>query len=231
MTRRPRPALQSYHHGDLREGLVEAALAILGRGSVGALTLRAAAREAGVSPAAPYRHFADRDALIAAVAERGFATLFDRMRASAAKAMASSPERGLQEIAVAYLRFALDRPAEYRVMFGPELADRTRHRALQETSTQVFGLLAEGIGGLQRAGRVRAGDVHAMALSAWALVHGLAMLALDGRAAEGDAAALERLGRTATELLMFGMAAPAASVPSPSKKPVRRPSRAPVARR
>jgi AcrR family transcriptional regulator len=229
VTRRARSAPQPYHHGDLREALVEAALAILGRGSVAALTLRAAAREAGVSPAAPYRHFADRDALIAAVAERGFAALFDRMRATATRAQAS-PERGLQEIAVAYLRFALDRPAEYRVMFGPELADRSRHAGLQQASTQVFALLAEGIAGLQRAGRVRPGDVHAMALSAWALVHGLAMLALDGRAADGDLAALERLGRTATELLMFGMAAPAAP-PSPSRTSTRRRSHARVARR
>ena len=229
MTRRARSAPQPYHHGDLREALVQAALAILGRGSVGALTLRAAAREAGVSPAAPSRHFADRDALIAAVAERGFAALFDRMRATATRAQAS-PERSLQEIAVAYLRFALDRPAEYRVMFGPELADRSRHAGLQQASTQVFALLAEGIAGLQRAGRVRAGDVHAMALSAWALVHGLAMLALDGRAADGDLAALERLGRTATELLMFGMAAPAAP-PSPSRTSTRRRSRPRVARR
>ena len=94
----------------------------------------------------------------------------------------------------------------------------------------MFALLAEGIAGLQRAGRVRAGDVHAMALSAWALVHGLAMLALDGRAADGDLAALERLGRTATELLMFGMAAPAAP-PSPSRTSTRRRPRARVGRR
>jgi len=230
VTRRPRSAPKSYHHGDLREGLLEAALAILGRGSAAALTLRAAAREAGVSPAAPYRHFADRDALIAAVAERGFAALFDRMRATATKARVS-PERALQEIAVAYLRFALERPAEYRVMFGRELADRARHTGLQQTSTQVFALLAEGIAGLQRAGRVRPGDAHAMALTAWALVHGLAMLALDGRAADGDGAALERLGRTATELLMFGMAAPAAASPSPSDTPARRRARARVPRR
>jgi AcrR family transcriptional regulator len=230
VTRRPRSAPKTYHHGDLREGLLEAALAILGRGSAAALTLRAAAREVGVSPAAPYRHFADRDALIAAVAERGFAALFDRMRASATRAR-MSPERGLQEIAVAYLRFALERPAEYRVMFGPELADRTRHAGLQQTSTQVFALLAEGIAGLQRAGRVRAGDANAMAVSAWALVHGLAMLALDGRAADGDVAALERLGRTATELLMFGMAAPAAAALSRSEPPTRRRSRARAPRR
>ena len=151
------------------------------------------------------------------------------MRATATRAQAS-PERGLQEIAVAYLRFALDRPAEYRVMFGPELADGSRHAGLQQASTQVFALLAEGIKALQRAGRVRAGDVHAMALSAWALVHGLAMLALDGRAADGDPAALERLGRTATELLMFGMAAPAAP-PSPSRTSARRRPRARAARR
>ena len=69
-----------------------------------------------------------------------------------------------------------------------------------------------------------------MALTAWALVHGLAMLALDGRAADGDLAALERLGRTATELLMFGMAAPAAAVHSPSNTPARRRSGARVPR-
>lgn len=230
MTRRPRSAPLPYHHGDLREGLVEAALAILGKGSAAALTLRAAAREAGVSPAAPYRHFADRDALVAAVAERGFAALFNRMRAAASRAQAS-PERGLQEIAIAYLRFALERPAEYRVMFGPELSDRARHATLQQTSTRVFSLLVEGIAGLQRAGRVRAGDVHAMALSAWALVHGLAMLAIDGRHVEGDVAALERLGRTATELLMFGMAAPVAAVAPSRDAPVRRRTTRRAARR
>lgn len=201
---------QGYHHGDLRRALLGAAIPLLRKGGPEALSMRALARAAGVTPMAPYRHFADRAALVAAVADEGFKRLYAELRAAAA-----SPEQtlrkpqqtargGLQAIALAYVRFALANPDEYRVMFGSELA--TDPAIAPASRNDVFAFLREGIAMLQRQKLVRAGDPHAMALTAWALVHGLVMLALDGQLSGKDAKTPEELTLTATELLMFGMA-------------------------
>ena len=201
---------QSYHHGDLRHALLSAAIPLLRKGGPEALTMRALARAAGVSPMAPYRHFADRAALVTAVADEGFKRLYAQLRAAA-----ESPERtlgkaqqtargGLQAIALAYVQFALAHPDEYRVMFGSELAaDPSSGPASRHA---VFAFLREGIAMLQRQKLVRSGDPHAMALTAWALVHGLAMLAIDGQVRGQGAPSPEELTLTATELMMFGMA-------------------------
>src|SRR5215217_5217974 len=112
---RPAPSSESrpYHHGDLRSALVRSALELLRAHGPEALTLRAVARAAGVSQAAPYRHFADRRALVAAVAEEGFRRLHAELLAAV---QASPGPRGFREIALAYVRFARENPAEYRVM-------------------------------------------------------------------------------------------------------------------
>jgi AcrR family transcriptional regulator len=201
---------QGYHHGDLRRALLSAAIPLLRKGGPEALTMRALARAADVSPMAPYRHFADRAALVAAVADDGFKRLHVQLRAAA-----ESPEQtlrepqqtargGLQAIALAYVQFAVAHPDEYRVMFGSELA---ADPAIAPASrNEVFAFLREGIAMLQRQKLVRAGDPQAMALTAWALVHGLAMLAIDGQVRGKGAPSMEELTLTATELLMFGMA-------------------------
>ncbi|HKG93971.1 MAG TPA: TetR/AcrR family transcriptional regulator [Gemmatimonadaceae bacterium] len=201
-----------YHHGDLRRALVDAALALLREHGLEALTLRAVARAAGVSQTAPYRHFADRAALLAGVAEDGFRRLYTRMlRAVGAPISPGHTERsGLQRLALEYLRFALEHPAEYRLMFGDELAGHAPAAlppAFGEARESVFALLRGGIVRLQELGLVRAGDPAAMALSAWALVHGLAMLSLDGQVRRAGAPPPEELALTATDLMMHGMAA------------------------
>jgi AcrR family transcriptional regulator len=200
----------AYHHGDLRRALVDAAVPLLRTGGAEALTLRAVAREAGVSQTAPYRHFADRAALVAAVAEDGFRRLLARLTA-AARAPGRTTGRaqhtargGLQAIALAYVRFALDHPEEYRVMFGREVA--ATPAAPGSARQDVFALLRSGIATLQEQGLVREGDASTMALSAWSLVHGLAMLALDGQLAGRQMPSADALTLQATELLMFGMA-------------------------
>lgn len=201
---------QGYHHGDLRRALVEAAIPLLRTGGPDALTMRALARAAGVSPMAAYRHFEDRAALVAAVADDGFKRLHARLRAAA-----ESPERtlrkpqqtaraGLQAIALAYVEFALEHPDEYRVMFGSKLA--ADPAIAPQSRNEVFAFLREGIAMLQRQKLVRAGDPQAMAYTAWALVHGLVMLAIDGQVRGKGAPSPEELTLTATELLMFGMA-------------------------
>ena len=177
-----------------------------------ALTLRGVARAAGVSQTAPYRHFADRAALLAGVAEDGFRRLHARMvRAVTTPTPPGSTERsGLQRLALEYLRFAIEHPAEYRLMFGDELAGRAPGAlpgSFGEARESVFALLRGGIVRLQQMGLVRDGDPAAIALSAWALVHGLAMLTLDGQVQRVGAPPPEELAITATNLMMSGMAA------------------------
>ena len=204
MPRRTRK--RAYHHGDLRQALLDAALPLLREGGPAALTLRAVARAAGVSQTAPYRHFADRSALVAAVADDGFRRLQTQLIAAVtapAETLGKAPETargGLQALAMAYVRFALAHPAEYRVMFGAEVAAAPKGSGRQG----VFEFLRTGIDMLKQQGLVADGDSHAMALTAWALVHGLVMLALDGQLF-GANADPEELTITATELLMFGM--------------------------
>ena len=204
-----RLAKRGYHHGDLRRALLDAALPLIRKGGLEALTLRAVAGAAGVSQTAPYRHFADRAALVAAVADQGFERLHGKLVAAA-----SAPERttgrkqqtargGLQAIAVAYVRFALDHPEEYRVMFGGEIA---ASQPPSPSRAKVFAFLRGGIEMLQGRGLVRAGDPQAMAIAAWSLVHGLAMLVLDGQVTGRSAPDPIDLTLEATELMMFGMA-------------------------
>lgn len=206
-------AKRSYHHGDLRRALLEAAVPLLRRGGPEALTLRAVARAAGVSQTAPYRHFTDRADLVSAVAEDGFRRLHTRLVEAARAPVATlgkaptTARGGLQAIAMAYVGFALEHPAEYRVMFGSEIATLEKMRGgLATARDEVFALLRGGIAMLQDQGLVREGDTRTIALTAWALVHGLVMLALDGQVSGPDGASPVELTRAATELLMFGMA-------------------------
>src|ERR1700692_4235606 len=108
-------ASKPYHHGDLRRALLEAAEAILEREGPGGLSLRAVAREAGVSPAAPYHHFKDKDELLLAVGRNGFA----RLKAALAEAALSTEDRAarLPAIGLAYIEFAQAHPATYEVMY------------------------------------------------------------------------------------------------------------------
>jgi AcrR family transcriptional regulator len=161
----------TYHHGDLRAACLSAALELLEEGGATALSLRAVARRAGVSPAAPYRHYADREALVSAVAAVGYRELAGRL--AAAHPSPSTPEQ-LASVAVAYVQFALDRPALFRIMFG-EPCDRDNDERV--AATAAVSLYVRGI--VERA--FPDADAEALATAIWALVHGLAFLHLDGK--------------------------------------------------
>ena len=197
-----RKSPHTYHHGDLKAALVVSAINILRRDGPEALTLRSVANATGVSAAAPYRHFADRRALVAAVAEEGFRSLQRAMLESMQKA---DGRRGLKGVALAYVRFAHENSAEYRVMFGPEVANTEDLPSLRETGRSVLGFVADGIRQLQKAGLVGPGDPDLMAAAIWASLHGLVMLSLDGQTA--GVAPLDALTEEATRIMMFGMAA------------------------
>ena len=161
----------AYHHGDLRAELVRAAMGLLEESGEAALSLRAVARHAGVSPAAPYRHYADREALVSAVAALGYRELAERL--AAAHPSPSTPEQ-LARVAIAYVQFALERPALFRIMFG-EPCDRDNDERV--AATAAISLYVRGIVGRT----FPHADADALATAIWALVHGLAFLHLDGK--------------------------------------------------
>jgi AcrR family transcriptional regulator len=204
---RPRSAARPYHHGDLRQALVDAAIQILRKEGPDGLTLRAVARAAGVSQAAPYRHFKDRRALVAAVAEDGFRRLGSAMATKSSGPKKSSPRtagEALRQLAVQYVKFAHAHPAEYRVMFGEELAPGKENPELRASSRAVFDLLSGGIAALQQRGIIRKGDPDTIAVGAWAMMHGLTMLSLD-RHATVAGRSIDDLVAAVTDLLMNGM--------------------------
>ncbi len=141
----------SYHHGNLRRALLDAALGLIEKEGAEALSLRAAARQAGVSTAAPYRHFPSRKALLAAVAEEGFRLLGEAMRQAIA-ASGDNPARRLGESGVAYVLFAAAHPSCYNVMLSPELADRSTHPSLDTAEQDTRGLLLGAVRDYQEAG-------------------------------------------------------------------------------
>jgi AcrR family transcriptional regulator len=165
-----------YHHGDLRRALlVEAVRTIHADGAEG-LTLRGVGDRLGVSRTALYRHFADKQALLDEVAAEGFRML----RSALHDAWGSGGRAGFDAMGVAYVRFALAHPSHYRVMFGSIARGREAHPDGVEDSADAFQVLVDAIAAEQAAGRVREEDAQALALYIWAMVHGVAMLALDG---------------------------------------------------
>jgi AcrR family transcriptional regulator len=179
---------RSYHHGNLRLALIEAALELLSEGGTEALSLRAVARRAGVSAMAPYRHFADKEALLAAVAAHGF----DRLEAtlSAADSGATDPRGALAAQGAAYVRFACDDPALFRLMFG---AARPRNSPeLGSAGDAAYAMLARRV-----ASFCLESERDDVALTCWSVVHGLASLLVDGQLRQDTSPAMlaERVTR------------------------------------
>ena len=160
-----RGAEKPYHHGDLRNGLLEAARTILEEQSLEALTLRAVARKAGVSHAAPYRHFPNHESLLVELGVEGFGEL-KRDLSEAARAPGSESDR-IANIGAAYMRFVVRRPALARLMFGAQLPHRDRFAELGAAADSVGTEIGNALS-----------DPN-LGLAVWSAVHGLAMLVLE----------------------------------------------------
>jgi AcrR family transcriptional regulator len=168
-----RKPLNSYHHGDLRDALVQAALQEAELGGPEAINISALAKKLGVSQPAPYRHFADRDALLAAVTAQAFRQFSAMLRESIRK---PSKRSRLSRIAHATLAFGLRRNGIYRLMFASRtLAGAPKGSELRNSAMETFGLVLEALGA-PAVGFLR--ERHA--LTFWAAVHGLVMLAEQG---------------------------------------------------
>ena len=177
-TRRKKPAGQ-YHHGDLRRALVDEAVRTIRVRGVDQLTLRTIGERLGVSRTALYRHFSDKQALLAAVSTEGFRTL--RVALSQAWERHGRGRPGFEAMAVAYVRFAVTHPAHYRVMFGRFVESIAGNADLKCEADGAFEVLVAALVAQQEAGLVRRDEPSLQARFIWAAVHGTAMLAIDGQ--------------------------------------------------
>jgi AcrR family transcriptional regulator len=191
-----------YHHGDLRRALLQAAVRTIQKQGFDALTLRAVGDELGVSRSALYRHFADKSALLTAVASEGFRML--RIDLVAAWEAGGKGQPGFAAMGEAYVRFALQNPWHYRVMFGGGFELDTSAPELNEAGAGAFQALVDALVEQQAQGLVRREDPQTQANFVWAVVHGVAMLAIDG-SLEHQGADVGALTRYAVERLRTGI--------------------------
>lgn len=169
----------SYHHGDLRATLMAACLRLIESEGLAAVSLRRVAREAGVSSGAPYHHFADRAALLSALSVDGFERLAADLAAT--RAAGGTPPHTLTALAETYVRFSRDHPAQFRLMFRPELSQPDKHPDASTAGDAAFEVLAGAVAECVEAGVLPAGRADMLAIAWWSLAHGLASLWLDGQ--------------------------------------------------
>lgn len=168
----------SYHHGALREELVTACVALIEAEGIGAVSLRRVARDAGVSPGAPYHHFADRSALLAAIAVRGYELLVAQLQQ--ARQQAPTAARALGALVETYVGFARDHPAHLQLMLRPELSQPQHHPETEAAGEAAIQILTEVVEDCQREGSAPAGDPATLVGMVWALAIGIVTLWLDG---------------------------------------------------
>ena len=186
MTERRKSTRSTYHHGDLARALVDETVRLVGEAGPEAVSLREVARRIGVNHAALYRHFADKESLLARVAEEGWAALADGMEAALATASAEIAERPaerLVHVVTAYARYGIGHPAHYAIMTGPRLNEQGRFPSLEVPIQRAFQLLITEFELGRGAGLFRDGTAQDWALRVWMFAHGYVTLVLGRRVA------------------------------------------------
>jgi AcrR family transcriptional regulator len=163
---------------DVRAGILQASLALMNEGGLGALSMREVARRAGVSHQAPYHYFADREAILAELAGDGFDQLYDYMVSAIGLARdKASKNRAMGE---AYIRFALNHPEQFRLMFRNEMCDLTRYPEAKAKAEKCFNVVIEVLDAHGSSADKANPDLTAV-IASWAAAHGLATLLLEGK--------------------------------------------------
>ena len=208
MTKRPRKKRAGqYHHGDLRRALIDEALRTIDKLGPEGFTLRGVGDALGVSRTALYRHFSDKQALVAAVAREGFRTL--RLALVAAWEGHGRGRAGFEAMGDAYLQFAVAHPSHYRVMFGRFVESGARDPELIKEANGAFQALVDALVEQQRDGQVRGDDPVMLARFVWSVTHGIAMLVIDGQLHDCDDSGMA-LNRYAAERVRAGIGAESA---------------------
>lgn len=192
----------SYHHGSLREAILDASRGILNESGARSLSLREAARRAGVSSAAPYRHFKDKECLLIALALRAFRRLDTRLGEVAEVHAKADPLDRIRELGVAYVSFAAEYPAEFRLMFGELAPSPESSPELASAIAAAAGHLPRAIGDLAREVGPDAPAPEDLTLLAWSVVHGLSTLYLDGHLRHFEGKSAAQVARRITGVLV-----------------------------
>ncbi len=166
---------EKYHHGDLRQAILTAACEHLRTENADTLSLRALARNIGVSQTAPYRHFDSKNALFAGIATWGF-ELLEAYLADHVKQSPDDPQTAMIEMGMAYLDFSVTHPEKYQLFFDSSMVDFEEYSDLQEASGRCFDLMLRVIHQGQEAGLYRPGKVENLAAQIWSGLHGVASL-------------------------------------------------------
>ena len=170
----------AYHHGNLKEALIAASLDILSKNGIEGLSLRNVARQIGVSHTAPYNHFPDKQALLAAISTAGYEQLYLILLDAFVKTK-NTPAEIIPEVAWAYLQFALENPAKFKLMFSGALEEERNHPDYEAISLKSIALFEEIILFCQEKGQLPAGNVEQIAVKLWSLVHGFTYLMLENQ--------------------------------------------------
>lgn len=209
------PGRRGYHHGNLREALIQSALSLIGEKGPAGFTIAEAARSAGVSPAAPYRHFRDREDLMADVAKLGF----ERFAADLEKAWHGgnpSPLEALQNVGRAYLAFARNEPAYYAAMFETGLL-QTPNPELDQAAQGAFEVLQKAAKKLiEKLPENQKPPAQMVALHIWSIAHGIASLFGRGKGAARIPVSPEELLEASVLIYLRGLGLAGGAAPSPS---------------
>jgi AcrR family transcriptional regulator len=205
---RPSPQPKPYHHGDLRRGLIEAAIQLAEEGGAGAVSVREAARRAGVSAGAPFRHFESRDALMTAVAEEAQRRFRAEIDAALAEAPPDDPLARFRKLGLAYLRWAMRNPAHFEIISSGRYFDHDQAAELSRDNAELIGLTGRLLAEAFAAGQLRSVDLKQVQLAGRALVYGFARMNIDGHLPRWGVAAadVERSAEAILDLFIEGIA-------------------------
>jgi AcrR family transcriptional regulator len=206
--RRPLLPPKPYHHGDLKRVLIDAALGLVEEGGVEAVSVREAARRAGVSPGAPFRHFPSRVALLTAVAEEAQRRFRAEIDAALSEVPDGDPLARFRCFGLAYLRWAMRNPAHFEIISSGRYFDHDKAAELSRDNSELIGMTERTLAGAFAKGQLRTGDLKQVQIAGRALVYGFARMSIDGHfprwgIAEADA---ERTAEAILDLFIEGIA-------------------------
>ncbi len=205
---RAAPQPKPYHHGDLRRGLIDAALGLLEEGGAEGVSVREAARRAGVSPGAPFRHFESRDALMTAVAEEAQRRFRAEIDAALEDTPPGDPLARFRKLGLAYLRWAMRNPAHFEIISSGRHFNHDRAADLSRDNAELIGMTGRLLAEASAAGQLRVVDLKQVQLAGRALVYGFARMNIDGHLPRWGVAAadVERTAEAILDLFIEGIA-------------------------
>jgi AcrR family transcriptional regulator len=203
--RRPAPAPKPYHHGDLRRVLIEAALGLAEEGGPEAVSVREAARRAGVSAGAPFRHFESRTALMTAVADEAQRRFRAEIDAALAKAPANDPLRRFRSFGLAYLRWAMKNPAHFEIISTGRHFDHDGAKALSQDNAELIALTERMLADAHAQGQLRPADLKEVQIAGRALVYGFARMNIDGHFPRWGVPKAEAMAEAVIDLFIAGI--------------------------